>query len=185
MVANKVARRYAKSLLLLAIDRGEQKPIFDQLEQFAKVANENRDLRVLLNSPVVPKDKKISIIQTIFAGIFGELMSGFVSLLTKNNRERLLHQISLAYMELYKEEHKIVSARVTTAIAMDDEFRQRIRGVVGAIENNEIEILEEVDADIIGGLKLRIGDLQADATVSRQLKEIRNKLTSEDYIVKL
>ncbi|UTW63768.1 ATP synthase F1 subunit delta [bacterium SCSIO 12741] len=185
MVASKVARRYAKSLLFLAMERGEQQAVFQQLQQVAKVAEENRDLRILLSSPVVQKDKKISILQTIFAGSFGELLNGFVSLLTKNNRESLLQQIAVAYMELYKAENKIVSAQVTTAIPMDDDFRQRIRGVVGALDSNEVEILEDVDAELIGGLKLRIGDIQVDASVARQLREIRNKLTNEDYIVKM
>ena len=185
MVSNKIARRYAKSLMLLARERKELDAVHGEMLIVNKVIEENYDLRVFLKSPVIRKDKKIDVLDKIFKGQMGLMVKGFVSIITKNNREFLLHEISIAFLELYDEVNKVVTGMVTTAVNLEDNLKQKIEKIMSVLEHNEIKIEGKVDPEIIGGVVLRVGDAQIDASVARQLRELKNKLTTEDYSVKL
>lgn len=185
MVLNKVARRYAKSLLLLAIERNELDSINSEMKAINSVIGANHDLKVFLKSPVVKKDKKISILNQIFAGSMGDVVKGFVSIITQNNRESLLFDISIAFLDLYNETNKVVTAQVTSAVELNDDVLSKLKEIVGVLENNEIQIQSKIDTELIGGMVLRVGDSQIDASVARQLRELKKELTTEDYIIKL
>ena len=185
MVTNKVAARYAKSLLLLAQERNELAQIKKEMETLSKVIGENRDLKVMLRSPLVKKDKKINVLNLIFKEDIGTLVKSFIKIIANNNREHLLFHISGAFIELYNEMNKIITANVTSAVALDDELRDKIRNVISVLDHTDILIDEQVNEKLIGGVVLRVGDQQIDASVSRQLRILKNELITEDYISKL
>ena len=81
--------------------------------------------------------------------------------------------------------NKIITANVTSAVALDDELRDKIRNVISVLDHTDILIDEQVNEKLIGGVVLRVGDQQIDASVSRQLRILKNELITEDYISKL
>ncbi|MCB0481087.1 MAG: ATP synthase F1 subunit delta [Flavobacteriales bacterium] len=185
MVGSKIARRYAKSLLLLAKERGELETVFKEMEIIRKTTQQNKDLRVLFRSPVVPKDKKLKIFLSIFGEETSAMVKGFFTIITKNNREHLTEGIAVSFGDLYRENNKILTAKVTTAVEMDADFSEKMKALVSKLEHNSIEIHEEVNADIVGGLVVRVGDMQIDMSVARQLRDIKRELVREDYKVKM
>ncbi|MBD79678.1 MAG: ATP synthase F1 subunit delta [Crocinitomicaceae bacterium] len=185
MASNKVARRYAKSLLLLAQERNELEQVKDEMQALHRVIGENQDLKIMLRSPVVKKDKKINVLGLIFKESIGPLVSGFIKIITNNNREYLLYEISIAFVELYNEVNKVISAKVTSAVALDDDLRKRIKSVIATIEHNEIQIEESINKNLIGGFVLRVDDNQIDASIARQLRILKNELITEEYSSKL
>jgi F-type H+-transporting ATPase subunit delta len=185
MVANKVARRYAKSLLLLAQERNELDAVMKEMAVIKRVIDESKDLRVFLKSPVIGKEKKVEILNKIYAGELGAMVQGFVTIITKNNRESILHDIAAAFEELYNEVNKVVSAEVTSAVELSDNVLAKVKSIVSVIDHNEVKIRTKVDPKLIGGVVVRVGDSQVDASVARELREIKKELTSKDYQVKL
>jgi len=185
MVTNKVAARYAKSLLLLAQERNELEQVKKEMETLNKVIDENPDLKIMLRSPLVKKDKKINVLNLIFKDGIGTLVKSFIKIIASNNREHLLYHISGAFVELYNEMNKIITANVTSAVALDNEMRDNIRKIISVLDHSDIQIEEKVNEKLIGGVVLRVGDQQIDASVSRQLRLLKNELITEDYISKL
>lgn len=185
MVGNKIARRYAKSLLLLSRELGQLETVFAEMELIRRTVQENHDLRVLFRSPVVPKDKKLSIFNSIFGKEVGKVVGGFFAILTKNNREYLAEDIAVSFGDLYREDKKVLSATVTTAVEMDAEFDAQMKKLVSNLEHETIEITQQINPDIIGGLVVRVGDKQIDMSVARQLRDIKKQLVKEDYKVKM
>lgn len=185
MVSNKVARRYAKSLLFLAQERKELDAIKGEMEAIRNIISENRDLRVFLNSPVIKKDKKVDILNQVFSSNMGELVKGFINIITKNNRENLLHEIAIGFVELYNDLNKVITGTVTSAVELDEDTKAKIREIISVMDHNDIQLSSKVDPEIIGGVVLRVGDAQIDASVARQLREIENELITTDYEVKL
>ena len=82
-----VATRYAKSLLNLAIERGELDQCFKDMQYIAETCDNNKDLTIMLNSPVIRPDKKLSVLTAIFDKQLGELSNGFINIITKKKRE--------------------------------------------------------------------------------------------------
>lgn len=181
MVANKVARRYAKSLMLLAQERNELEKALMDMQLIQKVIGENHDLRAMFKSPVIKTYKKLNIVDRVFGNDLGDLVKGFVKIITQNKRSNLLEEIAVGLTDLYNEYNQVVVAHVKIATAMDDALRAKITSIVATMDHKSIELVEEVDPDLIGGAVLRVGDAQIDASVARQLQELKIELQESNY----
>ncbi|MAZ36124.1 MAG: ATP synthase F1 subunit delta [Crocinitomicaceae bacterium] len=181
MVANKVARRYAKSLMLLAQELNELEKALMDMQLIQKVIGENHDLRAMFKSPVIKTYKKLNIVDRVFGNDLGDLVKGFVKIITQNKRSNLLEEIAVGLTDLYNEYNQVVVAHVKTATAMDDALRAKITSIVATMDHKSIELVEEVDPDLIGGAVLRVGDAQIDASVARQLQELKIELQESNY----
>lgn len=178
-----VAYRYARSLMELAQDKGVLAGVHDDMRLVATTCAENRELVVLLNSPVVKADKKDRILDQVFAGKIGQLTSTFMGILVRKGRERLLPDVASAFSELYKVYKNIVVAHVTSAVPLTEGTRDQVRALaVKQHPGMSIELIEKVDPAVIGGLNIRIGDEQYDGTVSRHLADMRREFSKNPYI---
>ncbi|MES2798661.1 MAG: ATP synthase F1 subunit delta [Bacteroidota bacterium] len=176
MKGTKSASRYAKALLELAIEFKQVDAISNDMK-FLLQTNENKDFGVFLNSPVINTDKKISILNEIF-GQFEELTTKFINLVTKNRREALLPTIAESYDEQMKAYKGIVPVTITSAVSLNDTTKNEIIGKIGSsVSGKEIELTEVIDADIIGGFIVRMGDTQIDASVASQFGKLKQRLT--------
>ena len=184
MLDKKVARRYAKSLLDLARERGEIEAVNNDMKLLAEVCNSNHDLRLLLASPIISSDKKHAILKRVFSGKISALSMSFFDIIARKGRESYLEVIALEYTRLYKEYKGIQTAIVTSAIGLDDKLRSEVYKMVKESLNSEVELIEKVDKDLIGGFILRIGDKQYDASIARDLRLMRQELIDTSYVKK-
>ncbi|MEJ0055475.1 MAG: F0F1 ATP synthase subunit delta [Bacteroidota bacterium] len=90
----RVASRYVKSLLGLAVEKGAVEAVHNDMLLFSKVCAENRDFTVMLRSPVIRHEKKRAILEKVFAGKVNALTMAIIDILTRKNREPLLPAIA-------------------------------------------------------------------------------------------
>lgn len=178
----RVASRYAKSLLDLARERGELEKVKQDMDLFSKTLNENRDLRLLLRNPIVKHDKKLAILQAIFGGKVSVMTEKFFTIVTNHSREGALEFIGSEFLTQYNVLSGVQVAQVTTATPLDAPTRlqvvQLVRQQTGL---QEVTLQEKVDASLIGGFVLRIGDKLIDDSVSYRLRKLRNDFSKNPY----
>ena len=184
MLETKVAKRYAKSLLDLAKERGEQEAINNDMKLLAEVCEESHDLRVLLGSPIINGDKKLAVLKKVFSGKISKLTMSFFEIITHKGREGQLEGIAKEYIRILKEFKGIQTAIVTSAIGLDDKLRSEVYTLIKESLNSEIELIEKVNKDLIGGFILRVGDKQYDASIARDLRLMRQELIDTSYVRK-
>jgi F-type H+-transporting ATPase subunit delta len=184
MLQTKVARRYAKSLLDLAKERGELETVNNDMKLLAEVCSSSHDLRVLLGSPIISGDKKLSILKRVFSGKISALSMSFFDVVTRKGRESQLEAIAVEFTRAYKEHKGIQTAIVTSAIGLDDKLRASVYKMVKESLNSEVELIEKVDKDLIGGFVLRVGDKQYDASIARDLRMMKQELIDQSYVKK-
>src|SRR6266446_587569 len=126
MVETKVARRYAKSLLDLSKERDLMEAIFNDMKLLASVCAKNRDLSLLLGSPIIHADKKLDILKKVFSGKMNGLSLAFFEIITRKGRESHLESIAREVVRLYKEYKGIQTAVVTSAVGLDDKLREEV-----------------------------------------------------------
>lgn len=181
MKNTRVTLRYAKSLLALAEEQNQLADCKSDMEAIVVACNESRELSLLLKSPVVKTDKKLAILNEVFAG-FGPLSKSFINIITNKKREVLLEEIAERFLVVYKTHQGIETAVVTTAIPLDEEMRASIQSFVQQHGKGQVELTEKVDEKLIGGALIRMGDKQLDATVLRQINDLKQTFNKNLYI---
>lgn len=179
MKETRVALRYAKSLISLAKERDVLEQVKGDMELILSVCKENQDFSNMLKSPVVKADKKSAILNQVFGNKISELSLSFLNLLTSKKREAILGAVAENYINLYNESKNIVSATVTTAAAITEDIKAQVltqlKSVVG---DADVRIEERVDASLIGGFVLRVGDLEFNASVANKLQKLKREFVS-------
>ena len=174
MKSNKSAVRYATALLELATEHNKVELIEQDILQLLKTAEEVHDFQVFLNSPLIIIDKKISVIKQIFTD-FNQTTIDFLSLVTQNGRETVMIDIAKQFVSLLKAQRGIVPITIISAQQLEDHTKQSILSKISAAITGTAEITEQIDADLIGGFIVRMGDHQIDASVASQLKRLKQQ----------
>jgi F-type H+-transporting ATPase subunit delta len=183
MIVSSAAYRYARSIKELAATEGRLQGTLEDMDLIAATTRANRDLLVLLKSPVVKADRKSRILEAIFAGKIGTVTARFINILVRKGREALLPEIATAFTRLYQEEKGIVVVHVRSAAPLSDLARKQVRQLAEKEHPGKtIELSESIEWDLIGGIIIRIGDHQYDGSVLRRLQELRRKFSENPYI---
>jgi F-type H+-transporting ATPase subunit delta len=174
-----VANRYAKSLMELATESKKLEAVRADMKLVQQVCRENRDFTLFLNSPVIKTDKKTEVLSSVFKGKISDLTMSFLLLIAKKHRESYVPEIAKAFDEQYKTNKNIFSAVVTSARGLDEKTREKVLDLVKSQMKGEVELVEKIDANTIGGFILKIGDKQIDKTVARQLSNLKKELVNK------
>lgn len=183
MAESRVASRYVKSLLGLAEEQKALDQVHSDMLLFTRVCNENRAFALMLRSPVIRHDKKRDVLQKIFEGKVHALTMAFFDIITRKNREPLLPSIAREFHNAYNVYKGIGTAQLVTPFPIDASLRKEIEGIVQQIsKKKQIELVEKVDADMIGGFVLTVGDRQVDASIKNKLKALKTKFSQNPYV---
>src|SRR5690349_22141032 len=98
----RIASRYAKSLIDLAIEQGKLDRILADMTAFA-AATKLRDFALLLKSPIVNADKKEQVIKAIWGGKMDPLTMNFIQIILRKGRESGLDEIANEFIHQYRE----------------------------------------------------------------------------------
>ncbi len=172
----KVATRYARALLDLAIDQGNVDSVLGDMMTFSATVKDSRDFELLLSSPVVKTDKKIAIFEQAFEP-FEKSTQDFLALVTNNRRESMLPEIAEAFKAIVQEHRGIVPMTLTSAMPLDASTRDAIIAKIQKSVAGTLEVEEKIDESLIGGFVVRMGDQQIDASVVNQLNNLKQRLT--------
>ena len=182
MAEIKLARRYATSLLDLALERNMVDKVYGDMQLVSDTITANRELSRLLKNPIVNTDKKDQIIRALFGNKIDPMTMAFFNIITRKGRESYLEEIAKSFIDLYKTNKGIQIAHVTTAFPLDAALRERIMNIVKQTKGNQVELVEKVDKELIGGFILRVGDEQIDTSISKELRNLKNEFDDNLYV---
>lgn len=179
----RIASRYAKSLIDLADERGALDEVLGDIKSF-KQATENRDLYLLLKSPIINVSKKQQVFDALFGGKMNELTSAFFKIILNKGREAYLPEIADEFIAQYKKLKHITSVTLVTATPLGAETISKIKQRLVASEatDDHVELLTEVDPNLIGGFVLDFGDQLYDASIAHKLEKLKKEFSSNEYI---
>jgi F-type H+-transporting ATPase subunit delta len=183
MTNPKLTARYAKSLMDLAIERGQLEEVYKDIVFLTSVFNNSKELIDFLNNPVITNDQKLQIVKALDSQGTGEITKSFNRLLIKKNRERYLPEIAESFVEQYKKYKGILTVTLTTAIPASDEVKSAIINRIkrgGNIEH--VELLCVVQESIIGGFILEGSGRRIDASVAYDLLKVKNRFLTNEFI---
>jgi len=179
----RLAGRYAKSLIGLAIERNELDKVYEDMLYLQSLIKQSKEFLVILRSPVINPDKKKVILESVINGNISEMVAGFVRLLILKGRESNLPEIIPAFIDQYKVLKNIFVVTLSTATPASDELKQTIiEKVKEATSLQNIELKTIVNEDLIGGFVLQLGDTLVDASVIYDLNAIKKQFLNNDFV---
>jgi F-type H+-transporting ATPase subunit delta len=176
MKSTKAASRYAKALLELAIEKNRIDQVTSDISVLLQANNETKEFQLFLDSPVINAEKKNSIFKVLFPK-FDEITVLFIALITKNGREAMIPQIADSFESQLKAHKGIIPITLISAQTLDANTKAAIIAKVQATITGKLEVTEEIDTTLIGGFVVKMGDNRIDASVSNQLKNLKQSLT--------
>jgi F-type H+-transporting ATPase subunit delta len=173
MKSTTVGIRYAKALLDLAIEQNVLAKVSEDIKLIDQTIKNSHEFELCIHSPIIKADKKQSIFTELFSGKIHDLTLQFLLLLAGKRRENYLDVIADQFHILYNNHRGVQTAIVTTAVGLDDELRNKVYNVVKESVKSEVELIERIDKNLIGGFVIRLGDTQLDSSVVRTLNNYK------------
>jgi F-type H+-transporting ATPase subunit delta len=182
----RLAARYAKSLLDLAVEKGELATVIQDMKYLDAISKSNPDFVAILKSPVITSDKKEKIIESVTKNNISAISSLFIRLLIRKTRETNLPEIAVAFIKQYNTLKGIRQVKITTAVPISEQLQKDIADRVATDPRIEsIELEAKVDESLIGGFTLQMDDILVDASISRDLSDVKKQFMSNEYLHRL
>ncbi len=176
MAGSLASRRYAKSLISYSIEKSALDVVYKDMQLINATISENKDFQDLLKSPIVKPEKKNTILSMIFNGKIDSITSDFLKLVVEKNRVDILKDISGSFVSEYKAHKNISMVEVSSAVKLDEIQKNKILAIAAKQGATNAEVVEKIDASLIGGFVLKMGDKQIDASIQNQLNNLKQEL---------
>lgn len=174
----RVATRYAKSLIDLAIERNELERVKQDIDLFIAATKASSELVAVLKNPIVPIDKKLKIVKGLFGEQVNKTTQSFFDIVINKARAEVLHATAFEFVNQYNEKKNILKAKVVSATALNDASRAEIISIVEKATSKHVVLDEKVDAALIGGFLLTVGDKQFDTSISKSLQKLKKSFNN-------
>jgi F-type H+-transporting ATPase subunit delta len=170
-----IAQVYARSLFEVAKEQDSLDAVREQLNEFAKAMDENRELQVFFFSPYFSTEEKKDGLKKTVDGAEPIFMN-FLEALVERHRMPAIFRIRARYEELWDEENQLLPVQVTSAIELDESIVKNIGDRIGQQTGRKVELSSKVDPDILGGIVLRVGNSVLDASIRNRLNQLRRSV---------
>jgi F-type H+-transporting ATPase subunit delta len=176
--ARAVARRYANALVDVANKAGRLEQIERDFTSFATLVDAHADLKRVFESSAIPPSRKRALLEALLDknGVAGEVRR-LLLMLAERDRLGQLSDIVAAFEDRLREQRHEVRAQIVTAAPLNDAQRTSLQQALHEASGADVTMAERVDPAIIGGVVARVGSLVFDASVSRQLDRLKQRLT--------
>jgi F-type H+-transporting ATPase subunit delta len=170
-----IATVYARSLFEVALEHDRLDTIRDQLRQFADALDENRDLQVFFFSPYFSTEEKKDGLRRMLDDA-DPALTNFLELLLEKHRMPAIFRIARQLDVLWEEENRLLPVQITSATKLDKATIAAIGDRIGKQTGRRVELTSRVDADILGGLVLQVGNSILDASIANRLEQLRKQV---------
>ena len=170
-----IAEVYARALFEVAKQHDVLDRVHDELGEFAEALSDDRSLQGFLFSPYFSSEEKRDGVVKIVSDA-DERFVNFLELLAERHRMPALFRIRREFDALWADEHRLLPVTVTSAIELDEGLVADIGKRIEEQTDRTVELSSSVDPDVLGGLKVQVGNVVLDATVRNRLERLRKQV---------
>ncbi|HUU83422.1 MAG TPA: ATP synthase F1 subunit delta [Phycisphaerae bacterium] len=171
-----IADAYAEALLELSEERGNSDAILTELGEVAGLIEKDAVLADFLASPAVDEQEREAELEKIFRGRMNDLLLDTLQVVNAKDRASIIPAIYERYRLALQRARGDVDVRVTTAVPLTRKLLDRLRETLKRRTGRKPLINEEVDASLLGGLVVQIGDEKLDCSISSRLRRLRQAM---------
>jgi len=184
MKVSLVAERYANALFELAVEKNAAGEIYKDALVVSEICRKSRELRMFFKAPVVQTDLKVKVVKELFGKAVGPVMLTFLLVMVRKKREKFIPEIAVTVIENYKEYKNILTVHFKAPVLPDTDIRKKVLELMTNYTKANIDLVEEIDNSLIGGFVLNWKDLQYDASIRKQIEQLKRGVAKVNLYVK-
>lgn len=174
-----VERVYAQSLLELAEAAGKVELVGQQVAELRDLVRSEPDMIRLLSGRTLSLDERDRCCVLAFGGRIDELVLRFLRVLVRRNRFDEFPGIASAFVALSEAKYGVVEVQTYSAQPLPPDSLQRIRQRTHELTGRDVLLHEHLEPDLLGGLKVRIGDVLVDGSVAAQVRMLKQQMLEQ------
>ncbi len=169
-----VSRVYAQALLELAGDQADT--LAEEVSGLLGLLGSEPDLGKLLSSRALNSAQRSDVVEQLFKGRVSDVLYRFLQVVNRKDRLGSLTGILSAYLGRVSEARGELNVEVFVPQPLSDEAQRGVAESIGGAMGKRVQLHQHVDRELIGGLKVRVGDRLIDGSVATQLRIMKRKL---------
>lgn len=177
-------RRYARALFELCHTEAEMDAVARELEELAQAFRVTDHAYEFLNHPGIPFDRKRAVLNAAMKPDMPKPSAGLIKLLVKHRRMHLLTEVLAEFQRLQKRRYGIVEVEIETALPLSPAAKSELSHALSRLIRREVRLAEELNPNLIGGVRLRLEDRVIDASIAGRLDRLRAQIARGKLSVK-
>jgi len=175
LIGGGLARRYVQSLFEVAQEKDVLDTISGDLKLLDETLSNSPELTSFLNDPSTQKRAKKVAIEGLFTEI-SEFSLNFIRVVIDKNRTEILGEIYLIFQDMIDTEKGILNGTIQSVIQIDDKLMSEIRESLEKRFNKTLILENRITPELIGGLRIQVGNMVIDASVKSRLENLQEIL---------
>ena len=172
--------QYATALAEIALEQGATKPVLEQLADFGRVYDESAELRTFLSNPAVSREAKHGVIEKLATRLgASKITRNFLFVVVDNQRTQQLPHMIERFQEVVRQRQGVAEAEVESAMELNATQKTQLLQTLERRTGKKIQAKYSLDAALLGGAVVRIGDTIYDGSLKNRLNQMRTRLTAE------
>ncbi len=172
-----ITKRYAEAFVYYAKRTIGINRCIEEVKALKKIITDNPEFMSLLLSPETTLSEKFEFIDTVLKDIFSQELVQLVKLVAEKRRAPFLIDM-LDYIRINYSHGEAVDALLKSANILDLEIVREIKEKLENKLQKKLHFYLELDASLIGGVQVTVGNTVIDGSVKRRLEELREKIKS-------
>lgn len=172
MLNNVIAERYANGLFMALDSHDKSLQVKEELATVEKTVVESKELSAIYYDPTIDVKLKNEVISKVFVGFLPETLN-LVEAILKNGKQSILGEIIEAFDHIIHKKDNKKLGKLTVASALSGANKKLIEEKISAKLDANVVLKESVDSDVLGGFKIEVGSFLIDATIKKQLENLK------------
>ena len=172
-----IARKYAEALFRSATAKNQVRACQQGLEEITRVVRAKESIRRILIQPFISPAEKQKLVHSALGEYATPLFERFLNMLVEKRRFELLPVIADQFQEAVDQAQNVAAVQVRAAMPMSETQRKSLQSRLETWLHSKVRMTVAVDADLIGGVVIRLGDRELDHSIKRQLKSLQETLS--------
>ncbi len=169
-----IGRIYGRALLDAAGDQVDA--LGEEVESLVALLDRSPELEATIASPSLDAASRRDLIEKVFRGRASDLLTDALQVINRKERLRDLRSVLAGFRRELRERRGILQVEARSAVPLSSALRERLVQAVTKSTGRKIELIEKIDAALLGGLVLQAGDQRIDSSVATALKTIGGRL---------
>lgn len=176
---NDVSARYGLALFSIAKEENKISSLQEEIKILIAVLKENSEFINVLGSSFLTKEERIEMVNQTLKG-FDENIISLINIVIENNRTNYLLDILYSFNSYCNEYFGVDEGYIYSAFKLDEQKIEQIEQKISSIENKKVELKNQIDPSLIGGVKIVIHDHIYDGSIKNKIENMKNDLLKKE-----